>query len=67
MSKLFEEQQRLRELDKLRRHTPFDSKRQWYPADLFILKGFDTKGFPVWERNPKWHSEDGFYIGRSHQ
>jgi hypothetical protein len=50
--------------DKLNRQTPFDSQRQWYPADLFILVGFDSKGQPIWERNPRWNNEDGFYIGR---
>jgi hypothetical protein len=52
------------EQDKLNRQTPFDTKQQFYPADLFILKGFDFKNQPVWERNPRWHIEDGFYIER---
>jgi hypothetical protein len=51
--------------DKLNRLTPFDPQNQFYPADLFILKAFDSKAQPIWERNPRWHDEDGFYIGRS--
>jgi hypothetical protein len=53
------------EQDSLRRRIPFDSQTQFYPADLFILVGFDFKGQPIWERNPRWHTEDGFYIGGS--
>jgi hypothetical protein len=52
------------EQDKLNRQTPFDPQKQLYPADLFILVGFDDKGQPIKERNPRWHTEDGFYIGR---
>jgi hypothetical protein len=51
--------------DKLQRRTPFDPLNQFYPADLFILVGFDSKAQPIWERNPRWHNEDGFYTGRS--
>jgi hypothetical protein len=50
--------------DKINRQTPFDPLKQLYPADLFILKGFDSKAQPIWERNPRWHNEDGFYTGR---
>jgi len=53
------------EQDKLNRQTSFDPQRQRYPADLFILVGFDSKGQPIRERNPRWHTPDGFYIGRS--
>jgi hypothetical protein len=53
------------EQDKINKQTPFNPKQQFYPADLFILKGFDFKDQPVWERNPCWHTEDGFYIGES--
>jgi hypothetical protein len=53
------------EQDKLNRQTPFDPQKQRYPADLFILVGFDEKGQPIKERNPRWHTEDGFYIGGS--
>jgi hypothetical protein len=49
--------------DKLNRQTPFDPLKQLYPADLFILVGFDSKAQPIWERNPRWH-KDGFFIGR---
>jgi hypothetical protein len=52
------------EQDKLNRQTPFDPQKQLYPADLFILVGFDAKGQPIKERNPRWHTPDGFYIGR---
>lgn len=50
--------------DKLRRQIPFDPQKQLYPADLFVLVGFDSMGQPIKERNPRWHDSDGFYIGR---
>jgi hypothetical protein len=53
------------EQDKLNRITSFDLHKQLYPADLFILIGFDFKGRPILERNPRWHTKDGFYSGRS--
>jgi hypothetical protein len=53
------------EQDKLNRQTSFDPQRQLYPADLFILVGFDSKGQAIKERNPRWHTKDGFYVGRS--
>jgi hypothetical protein len=53
------------EQDKLNRQTPFDPQKQYFPADLFILVGFDSKGQPIYERNPRWHTEDGYYIERS--
>jgi hypothetical protein len=53
------------EQDRLNRQIPFDPRKQFFPADLFILVGFDSKGHPVYERNPRWHTEDGFYIGSS--
>jgi hypothetical protein len=53
------------EQDKLNRQTPFDPQKQLFPADLFILVGFDSKGQPIYERNPRWHTEDGYYIERS--
>jgi hypothetical protein len=67
MSNLQQQNQRkaLIEQDKLNRQTPFDPPRQLYPADLFILVGFDSKGQPIKERNPRWHTKDGFYIGGS--
>lgn len=49
--------------DKLNRKTTFDPQKQFYPADLFILKGFDSMAQPIWERNPRCHDDDGFYIG----
>jgi hypothetical protein len=52
------------EQDKLNRQTPFDPQKQFYPADLFILVGFDFSQ-AIKERNPRWHTPDGFYIGRS--
>jgi hypothetical protein len=66
MSNLQQQNQRMKliEQDKLNRQTPFDPQKQRYPADLFILMGFDSKGQPIKERNPRWHTEDGFYIGR---
>jgi hypothetical protein len=51
--------------DKLNRQTPFNPLKQFYPADLFILISFDFKGRPILERNPRWHTKDGFYSGRS--
>jgi hypothetical protein len=65
MSNLFQEQQRQRKLDKLNREKPFDPLKQFYPADLFILVGFDFKGQSIKERNPRWHDSNGFFIGRS--
>jgi hypothetical protein len=53
------------EQDKLNRTTPFDPQKQLYPADLFILVGLDAKGQAIKERNLRWHTPDGFYIGRS--
>jgi hypothetical protein len=53
------------EQDKLNRQTPFDPQKQFYPADLFILVSFDSKGQPIKERNPHWHDEAGFFIGGS--
>jgi hypothetical protein len=51
--------------DKINKQTPFDPQNQLYPADLFILVGFDSKGQAIKERNPRWHTKDGFYVGRS--
>jgi hypothetical protein len=51
------------EQDKLNRQTPFDPQKQLYPADLFILVSLDAKGQAVKERNPRWHTKDGFYTG----
>jgi hypothetical protein len=67
MSNLRQQNQRkaIIEQDKLNRQTPFDPQNQFFPADLFILVGFDSKGQPIKERNPRWHTKDGFYIGRS--
>lgn len=66
MSNLQQQNQRraLVEQDKLNRQEPFDPQKQLYPADLFILVGFDYRGQPIQERNPSWHDSDGFYIGR---
>jgi hypothetical protein len=65
MSNLQQQNQRMKliEQDKLNRQTPFDPQKQRYPADLFILVGFDSKGQAIKERNPRWHTEDRFYIG----
>jgi hypothetical protein len=49
---------------KLNRQTPFDPQKQIFPADLFILVSFDSKGQPIYERNPRWHTKDGYYTGR---
>jgi hypothetical protein len=67
MSNLLQQSQRKAfiEQDKLNRQTPFDPQNQFFPADLFILVGFDSRGQPIYERNPHWHTEDGYYIGRS--
>jgi hypothetical protein len=65
MSKLFQEQQRQRKLDEANKQSPFDPEKQFYPADLFILVSFDSNAQPIWERNPRWHTPDGFYIGGS--
>ena len=66
MSNLQQQNQRraLVEQDELNRQIPFDPQKQLYPADLFILVGFDYRGQPIQERNPRWHDSDGFYIGR---
>jgi hypothetical protein len=53
------------EQDKLNRQTPYDPQNQLYPADLFVLVDFDSKGQPIKERNPHWHDLDGFYTGGS--
>jgi hypothetical protein len=50
------------EQDKLNRQIPFNTQIQLYPADLFVLVGFDSKGQPIKERNPRWHDDDGYYI-----
>jgi hypothetical protein len=67
MSSLVQQKQNRRksiiEQDKLNRQTPFDPQKQFYPADLFVLVGFDF-GQAIKERNPRWHTPDGFYIGR---
>jgi hypothetical protein len=67
MTNLQQQNQRraLFEQDKLNRLTPFDPQKQLYPADLFMLVGFDFKGQPIWEHNPRWHTKDGFYTGES--
>ncbi len=53
------------EQDKLNRQTSFNPQKQLYPADLFILVGFDYKSQPIKERKPRCHTEDGFYTGGS--
>jgi hypothetical protein len=63
MSNLEQKQQEQTEQDKYNRQTPFDPQKQFYPADLFILVSFDSKGQAIKERNPRWHTEDGFYNG----
>ena len=40
-------------------------QKQFYPADLFILVSFDSKGQTIKEPNPHWYDEDGFFIGGS--
>jgi hypothetical protein len=67
MSNLQQQNQRkaLIEQDKLNRQTRFDPQKQFYPADFFILIGFDSRDQPIKERNPHWHTKDGFYIGGS--
>jgi hypothetical protein len=64
MANLYQEQQKQREQDKCNRQSPFDPQKQLYPADLFILVGIDSKGQAIKERNPRWHTKDGFYTGR---
>jgi hypothetical protein len=54
-----EEQKAVIEEDKLNRQTCFDLRTQIYPADLFILEGFDSR------RDPRWHDDKGYFIGRS--
>jgi hypothetical protein len=63
MSNLEQKQQEQTEQDKYNRQTPFDPQKQFYPADLFILVSFDSKGQAIKVRNPRWHTEDGFYNG----
>jgi hypothetical protein len=63
MSKLEQQREAIIEQDKLNRTTPFDPNTQFYPADLFVLVSFDSKGQPIWERNPRYHDKDGYYIG----
>jgi hypothetical protein len=58
-----EEQRAIIEQDRLNQLTPFNEKTQFLPADLFILKGF-RGGQPVYERNPRWHDDKGYFIGR---
>jgi hypothetical protein len=41
----------------------FDPTINIFPADLFILKGFKDRCEPKWERNPRYHDENGYYIG----
>jgi hypothetical protein len=67
MSNLQQQNQRkaIIEQDKLNIQTPFDPQKQFFPADLFILVGFDSLGQAIKERNPRWHTKEGFYIGRS--
>jgi hypothetical protein len=65
MSNLEQKQQEQTEQDMRNGLTPFDPQKQFYPADLFILVSFDSKGQPIKERNPRWHTEDGSYIGGS--
>ena len=60
-----EEQRAVIEEDKLNRQTPFDPRTQIYPADLFILEGFDFRHQPIWVRTPRWHDDKGYFIGRS--
>jgi len=60
-----EEQKTVIEEDRLNRQTPFDPRTQIYPADLFILEGFDFRRQPIWVRNPRWHDDKGYFIGRS--
>ena len=60
-----EEQKAVIEQDKLNRQTPFDPRTQIYPADLFILEGFDSRHQPIWVRNPRWHNDRGYFIGRN--
>jgi hypothetical protein len=66
MANLQQQNQReaLVEQDNLNRQTPFNPQKQLYPADLFILVAFNDRGQPIKERNPRWHTPDGFYIGR---
>jgi hypothetical protein len=67
MSNLQQQNQRkiIIDQDKLNRQTPFDPQKQFFPADLFMLVGFDSKGQPIYERNPRWHTKDGYFTGRS--
>ena len=52
-------------LEEEQQQTPFDPRTQIYPADLFILEGFDFRRQPIWVRNPRWHDDKGYFIGRS--
>jgi len=59
-----EEQRAILEQDKLNQQTPFNPEKQFYPADLFIFKGFSF-GQAVWECNPRWHDYKGYFTGRT--
>ena len=50
MSNLQKQNQRKASIehDKLNRKSSFDPQKQLYPADLFIIVGFDSKGQPIW-------------------
>jgi hypothetical protein len=52
------------EQDELNTQIPFDPQKQLHPADLFVLVGFDSNSQAIRERNPRWHTPEGFYIGR---
>lgn len=58
-----EEQKRIVEEDKLNRQSTWDPKIQILPADLFVSVGF-KEGRPIYERNPRWHDDKGYFIGR---
>jgi hypothetical protein len=63
-TRAIEEQRVIIEQDRENRKITFNTETQYYPADLFILKGFSF-GQPVFERNPRWHDSKGYFTGRT--
>jgi hypothetical protein len=63
---LTEWQRAIIEEDRLNRLKAFNPESEFNPADLFILRGFSF-GQTIWERNPRWHDDRGYFIGRTSQ
>jgi hypothetical protein len=64
MSALTEWQRAVIEEDRLNRLKAWIPESEFNPADIFILRGFSF-GQAVWERNPRWHNDEGYFIGAS--